>query len=288
MAYNQEGSNVTTLTVDYLVLKNGLNISVTNYSGLDYYFVVNGTCRGNKWSWNSSCFFYFPTGDFQFNNYVSWGTSTTVAKLIRRNGIFLKDNNLPFTSADPCWTKTYQTPYGGTYPTITQTKLCCNRFKSFPATTTVPQTTTSIPLNKCLKYLSRTTVSDNTTYLEVDYIFNATGLIVTIVNYFANIDSSVQLEAYSTDLFSQTCRATTDNPTKQCIFQLSDTHKYELQIRTSFFPDGFNMLQVVENKGQFITPSLNNSSPCVTESNPYNYGTSQLYSSTKFCCIQFG
>uniref|UniRef100_A0A914ZEM9 Uncharacterized protein n=1 Tax=Panagrolaimus superbus TaxID=310955 RepID=A0A914ZEM9_9BILA len=291
MISSQSGEMIANLNATFHVIMEALNISVIGFKssrGGNYKFMAmigDTSCNGNSDDVFSNCSFSFPTNDFRFDmSFIFDHYSTIATKLIRRNKIFFKDGNVPFTPADPCWKNTSPIPFGK--GTVSKTKFCCTKFKG-TVTATVTNPTTSSPENKCLKYSSNTNVTDNSASLIVNYKFNNTGLIIEIVDYKDSAASTVQLEAYSKDLFSQTCSASTKNPQNTCIFKMSDSHKYELQMRTSILPDGFNMLAVIEQNKQFVTPFLTSSMHCYHETNPYNYVNSKLNATTQFCCETF-
>jgi hypothetical protein len=62
----------------------------------------------------------FPLGDFQLDLVVSYNFldssdyegAIKVGELIRRNGMYYKNSNVPYTSIDPCWTYNGSVPYG--------------------------------------------------------------------------------------------------------------------------------------------------------------------------------
>uniref|UniRef100_A0AC34F200 Uncharacterized protein n=1 Tax=Panagrolaimus sp. ES5 TaxID=591445 RepID=A0AC34F200_9BILA len=207
---SQSGEMIASLNATFYVIMEALNISVTGFKsfrGGDYKFMTmigDTECNGNTDDFLSNCSYSYPTNDFRFDmSFIFDHYSTIATKLIRRNKLFFKDGNVPFTQADPCWNNTSTIPFGK--GTISETKFCCTQFKS-SVTTPTTNPTTSNPGSKCLKYSSNTTVSNNSAFLTVNYKFNGTGLIIDIIDYKNSANSTVQLEAYSKDLFSQTCR----------------------------------------------------------------------------------
>uniref|UniRef100_A0AC34FT64 Uncharacterized protein n=1 Tax=Panagrolaimus sp. ES5 TaxID=591445 RepID=A0AC34FT64_9BILA len=229
---------------------------------------------------------YLKFIDLSFSNPPNTADVVIAAKIMYRNGIFLKDDYTPFTIENPCWTKSAPMPYFTETRTV-NVSLCCVEFGETSETITTLHPTSSTT-KFCQKYHSETQLSDNSIFLEVEYILNTTKMAVSIVNYFSDNNVITQLESYSFDTFSQVCRVTSSAPTNLCFFDISNNHSYELQLRASIFPDGFNMTTLIENNGQIITPFLTSTSPCHTEKHTYNgYGTSQTSASTTFCCVYF-
>lgn len=141
----------------------------------------------------------YPGMDFQLNieywihNYT---LSTIAGKLLFRNRIFLKEDFTPFTYQNPCWNQ--MSPIYNGSGIIGNNTFCCKKFTN--------KVTPTPDSGKCGIYRSTTKVLDNSAYLEVEYKLNSTILIVNIVNYFASSDSTVQLEAYNSVTFAQSCR----------------------------------------------------------------------------------
>uniref|UniRef100_A0A914QRT1 VWFA domain-containing protein n=1 Tax=Panagrolaimus davidi TaxID=227884 RepID=A0A914QRT1_9BILA len=91
----------------------------------------------------------FPLGDFQLDLLLSYGYGNTddegafkVAELIRRDGMYYKNNNVPYTSIDPCWIYNGSLPYYtfvNTYTTY-ETSFCCIKFGLNDIPSTVPTT----------------------------------------------------------------------------------------------------------------------------------------------------
>lgn len=172
-------------------------------------------CVGNSGSPQSFCAFYFPddTEDIKFNFLIDfewadqnddiYGFYATAGILARRNGIFLKDDNSLFTSKNPCWKKSAEIAYGN--GANFESSFCCTSFKSASHPTVSPSPTPTSS-SACLTYYSTTTVTNNSTNLKVSYMFNTTGLMVNIANYSAETNSSVQIEVYSHNSFSQPCK----------------------------------------------------------------------------------
>uniref|UniRef100_A0A914QQC1 Uncharacterized protein n=1 Tax=Panagrolaimus davidi TaxID=227884 RepID=A0A914QQC1_9BILA len=131
----------------------------------------------------------------------------------------------------------------------------------------ITASTPALPENYCLKYTSYTLLSNDGASLNCQYFLDKNSLNISL-HFMAEFPSTLFFEAYSTDTFSSVCNTTTENPQKNCTFNLSETHKYELQLRTSLMPEGFNMLTIVEKNGQFITPYLTGDEPCHIETNP--------------------
>jgi hypothetical protein len=250
-------------------------------------------CEGNTSAPNSTCelYWYYKKRDIQFEFYLhvfanSWANQyhVQVGEIIWKNEIFLKNLNKPYTKADPCWKKSANIPFkNATY----ESSFCCIKFAAEESTTTAVQPTTELNSNNCLKYTSKTSVSNDSTYLEVEYQMTETVLTVNIQKYLGPKNSTVQLEAYSPVVFGQTCRASESNPSNSCFFILPINFDYELQMRTSKFPEGFDMVTIAGNNGALFKPLLTTSSPCYAETNPYNYGGSNKTAQTEFCCTYF-
>uniref|UniRef100_A0A914P5F6 Uncharacterized protein n=1 Tax=Panagrolaimus davidi TaxID=227884 RepID=A0A914P5F6_9BILA len=207
---SEDGNFMASLNATFYVFMEGLNISVTNFKSFrddNYKFMCmlsDTSCTGDNSNPFSNCSFTFPTNDFRFDmSFIFEHYSTLATKLIRRNKIFFKEGNIPFTQADPCWNQTSPIPFGK--GTKSETKFCCTKFKT-AVTSTASSSTTVIPGSKCSKYSSKTNVTDGSSSFIANYRFNDTGLIVEIIDYKSYTTSTVQLEAYSKDLFSQTCR----------------------------------------------------------------------------------
>jgi hypothetical protein len=196
---------------------------------------------------------------------------TISGRIIERNEILLKDLKTRYTPEDPCY-ESMPPDYGGSKA---QNKFCCTKFQ-------IPS-----PEKICSEYNSITKLVTSGyykgTYFNVKYQFNDTTLTLTIQNYESKINSTLQIEAYSTDLFSQTCQVTTTAPQKICNFKTSATNKYDLKFRTSYIRDGMNMISISLSSNQIIYPSLTPTAPCKAV---YDFTSNKAYDSlTEFCCI---
>jgi hypothetical protein len=301
-----------------------LKINVTNFTSFtpNYYQLdYNGdsiwvsSCHGSNSNPQSSCRPpIWQHDEFQINidfflakdGFYDETYGMNIAKFIYRNGIYLKDDYSVFTVSSPCWNVSSPIPYSD--GKMGNNSFCCIHFMD-KTTTTRPTTTTSLrsstttlqmlttttsssptsplPPGSCILYNSTTQVSDNSAFLEVNYKMEERDIIVKIINYFASKDSVVSLEAYNTITFSQSCRASTTNPGNTCYFALSADQNYEFKMRTSTMPDGFDMLQIMEENRQIIVPKLHPQTPCYSETNPYDGGNSKLQATTIFCCSAF-
>uniref|UniRef100_A0AC34F4S4 VWFA domain-containing protein n=1 Tax=Panagrolaimus sp. ES5 TaxID=591445 RepID=A0AC34F4S4_9BILA len=107
----------------------------TYYSNNVYSRVYNGTfCSGDNDSPYSNCTFIFPSNyDFQSDMIIDMGyyDYIIIGQLIRRNGMYFKNDNISFTPMDPCWNTVTPVPYGYQVEksSVVQASLCCTRFK---------------------------------------------------------------------------------------------------------------------------------------------------------------
>uniref|UniRef100_A0A914PPZ9 Uncharacterized protein n=1 Tax=Panagrolaimus davidi TaxID=227884 RepID=A0A914PPZ9_9BILA len=187
--------------------------------------------------------------------------------------MLLKDLNTPYTPEAPC--KQVNPPFYGSG--LSKSNFCCKKFRAFDNA------------QSCAEYRSFTKVyyaAYKGIYFDVRYKFNGTAMIVSILSYGNPVVSTMQIESYSTDTFSQTCQVSTTSPQNTCIFKLSATNQYQLLFRTSENRDGINMTSLYASGTQIFDPYLSPSKPCkawyqFSNSNS-NYGDRAV---TEFCCI---
>jgi hypothetical protein len=93
-------------------------------------------CSGSTSKSCSTLFEITPSKNFQIDNYFKLKDSTgesysleLVSKIIRRNGIFLKNESHPFTPEDSCLIEMTPTLWDGSK---TQNKFCCTKFSTSP------------------------------------------------------------------------------------------------------------------------------------------------------------
>uniref|UniRef100_A0A914Z7Q6 Uncharacterized protein n=1 Tax=Panagrolaimus superbus TaxID=310955 RepID=A0A914Z7Q6_9BILA len=222
---SDENGIFATMDVLFEVALGGLNTKAVNFTSVtsDNYilgsFYAGQMCEGNKTYVDYSdprCHFKFLSKNTQLNiGFILQYNETIIAKLIRQNGIFFKEDYTTFTPSNPCWTEFSAIPFG--IGKTANNSFCCTKFKGQIFTTpsseitsktaTFATTTISqIPSGSCALYNSTTKVLDNSAYLEVEYKLNTTTLTVNIIGYFASSDSVVQLEAYNDLTFTQSCR----------------------------------------------------------------------------------
>uniref|UniRef100_A0AC34G5F8 Uncharacterized protein n=1 Tax=Panagrolaimus sp. ES5 TaxID=591445 RepID=A0AC34G5F8_9BILA len=249
---------------------------------------TNG-CNGNAAAPNCELFYPIedPTLDYQVDMilYFGQGQDTTIGttiagKITKRGNVILHDQNQPFTKANPCWHGIFLASQNKNQAVNT---LCCTKFEKPPSG------------NTCAEYQSITQVyqqggkqqiqqdSSVKPYLQMKYQFNNTAFFVSILNFTNGVSSNVQFESYSTDTFSQICKATIDSPTNSCTFKLSNTNQYDFKFRTSDMRDGFDIISVNEAQSQILNPTLIPANPCVSK---YNYDASQSFVAvSQLCCI---
>lgn len=115
-------------------------------------FLEQNSCYGGNPALNATCFTVFQNkfgdlqGEFIFDFY-QYKTpprynGVIVGELIKRNGIFLKNNNQPYTSKDPCWTHSSGIPFTSAFYNST---FCCTKFSKVSASFTTVATTPTAP-----------------------------------------------------------------------------------------------------------------------------------------------
>uniref|UniRef100_A0A914YWR9 Uncharacterized protein n=1 Tax=Panagrolaimus superbus TaxID=310955 RepID=A0A914YWR9_9BILA len=291
------GNVLSSITANYHITPLGVRMNVVNaVLPADGTYDLNPNddtngCNGNAASQNCAVFYPIedPTLDYQVDMilYFGQGEDTTIGttiagKITKRGQVILHDQNQPYTKANPCWHGNYLASQNKNQALNT---LCCTKFEKPPSGTT------------CAEYQSITQVyqqgrnyqqqqhddSSAKPYLQMKYQFNNTAFFVSILNFTNGISSNVQFESYSTDTFSQICKATTNSPTNSCTFKLSKTNQYDFKFRTSDMRDGFDIISVNEAQSQILNPSLIPANPCITK---YNYDASQSFVATsQLCCI---
>uniref|UniRef100_A0A914Q0D1 Uncharacterized protein n=1 Tax=Panagrolaimus davidi TaxID=227884 RepID=A0A914Q0D1_9BILA len=130
-----------------------------------------------------------------------------IAQIIRRNGNLYHSDNIPYTPSNPCFKKTTYDPFNAGL--TAKGSSCCKKFgEAIYAPTTPPPITPTKPNDFCVKYYSKTNLSDNSAALNVEYQIagqNPKHRINVWFEYFAKEFSELQFEAYSTDTFSYSC-----------------------------------------------------------------------------------
>ena len=140
-----------------MVSNTTVRATVSEYSGptgddVDYYFQPNSDiyisgCYGNIPGCTVEAEMVLPDHDHSFNFVLDvwdipyWDYNSINGQLIYRNGIWVKDQNIPYTPDDPCWTRTADSNNG----TTATTNFCCKKW--------VP-----IQNNVCAEYGTKTTV----------------------------------------------------------------------------------------------------------------------------------
>ncbi|KAE9554202.1 hypothetical protein FO519_002566 [Halicephalobus sp. NKZ332] len=112
-------------------------------------------------SMNSNCSqIIIPENDFGFDfsllvtDAESFRLRTTAGELMKRNGVFMMDDNEFFTKEKPCWKSTFKT----TNDTVSTSSFCCKKFS--PSST----------MDKCLQYESRTSFRDIYENSEIGFL----------------------------------------------------------------------------------------------------------------------
>uniref|UniRef100_A0A914YE58 Uncharacterized protein n=1 Tax=Panagrolaimus superbus TaxID=310955 RepID=A0A914YE58_9BILA len=136
-------NTTVSLNAEYLVTLTGFNVTVTNFTssipGSSYIYGPNihywQGAGGNTTNPAQSFPLQFGGQNYQIEwtldanlpGYYGYGKVIT-GELIRRNGIFYKDDSIPYTVSDPCFKLTYAIPY---YNNVTvETEFCCTLFAS--------------------------------------------------------------------------------------------------------------------------------------------------------------
>jgi hypothetical protein len=279
-----DGTILSTLSTHYALTSIGIEYSITpkiypNGSHFSLYpnqfqnalFLINSPITYYDYDSQIPIDLYLTMGIDFTNSSLAYLGETIAGRIIQRNEKLLKDQKTPYTPEDPCWESTAPVFSGSQ----AKNKFCCSKFH-------LPDSSQT-----CSEYQSLTKIITSGfykgTYFNVKYQFNDTVLIVTILNYFSPVNSTLQVEAYSTDVFSQTCKVTTDLPQNTCTFIISKTNQYSLKFRTSYIRDGMDMTDITLLNNQITNPSLTPSKPCKPS---YDFTSSQTYNAlTEFCCI---
>uniref|UniRef100_A0A914QSP2 Uncharacterized protein n=1 Tax=Panagrolaimus davidi TaxID=227884 RepID=A0A914QSP2_9BILA len=131
---------VVTLNADYGVIPIGFNITITSFTS---------SLKGSAYRLGPNIHYWRGVGGNTENpvqnfglkiggpNYqIEWTLDISVpgyaykriivGELIRRNGIFYKDDSIPYTVTDPCFKRTYTIPYSNN--ATAETEFCCTLF----------------------------------------------------------------------------------------------------------------------------------------------------------------
>uniref|UniRef100_A0AC34FUC6 Uncharacterized protein n=1 Tax=Panagrolaimus sp. ES5 TaxID=591445 RepID=A0AC34FUC6_9BILA len=138
---NQARNTTVTFNADNLVTPTGFNVTITNFTsfptGFTYIYGPNIHYWQGVGGSTENPVQTFPLNFAGPNYQIEWtldlglpgnyGYAKIIAgELIRRNGIFYKDDSIPYTVADPCYKLSYVTPY---YNNATvETEFCCTLF----------------------------------------------------------------------------------------------------------------------------------------------------------------
>ena len=200
-----------------------------------------------------------PDHDHSFNFVLDvwdipyWDYNSINGQLIYRNGIWVKDQNIPYTRKDPCWIRTADSNNG----TTSTTNFCCKKW---------------VPINhSCAEYGTKTIVNSNADVINVlnaRYVLNENNtMTVEVYNYTTasnNIKQNVQLESFASTGHAQYCVANSTSG-KTCLFKEYKNDNYTLIMRTSDYPDGWNMVTLNLVGQQITSPSINTQNPCYSE-----------------------
>uniref|UniRef100_A0AC34GDJ0 Uncharacterized protein n=1 Tax=Panagrolaimus sp. ES5 TaxID=591445 RepID=A0AC34GDJ0_9BILA len=239
---------LTSIGIEYSlipnILPNGSHFSLYPNQYQNAFFLINTPITYFDYDSEIPINLYLTMGVDFTNSSLAYFGETIAGRLIQRNEILLKDQKTPYTPDDPCWESTAPIFSGSQ----AQNKFCCTKFQ-------IPDSSQT-----CTEYQSLTKVINSGfykgTYFNVKYQFKNTALTVTISNYYSPINSTLQVEAYSTDLFSQTCQVTTASPQNTCTFKISATNQYSLKFRTSYIRDGMEMVDISLLNNQITNPEL--------------------------------
>uniref|UniRef100_A0A914QDF2 Uncharacterized protein n=1 Tax=Panagrolaimus davidi TaxID=227884 RepID=A0A914QDF2_9BILA len=213
--------------------------------------------------------------DYTYDDTLIYYGITISGRIVRRNGIFYKDEMNPYTPENPCW-NSIAPIYSGSKAT---NNFCCTKFQPFDSGTS------------CEEYQSITKVYTKDynyykgIYFNVKYQFNETSLILSILSFGNLKNSTLQIESYSTDTFSQTCQASTTSPQNTCVFRLSTTNQYELQYRTSLNTNPISMTTIFVSGNQISDPNLSPSKPCQASFSDAIHYYQKDTATTELCCI---
>uniref|UniRef100_A0A914YD97 VWFA domain-containing protein n=1 Tax=Panagrolaimus superbus TaxID=310955 RepID=A0A914YD97_9BILA len=155
-------------TVQYILLEDKINVTldVRSSSPPDFKkLIINGEHDSYGWcdddgSSFSSCKLELNVPEFDNFQYefifacTGW-EDITVGELIKRNGVFVRDINIPFTSANPCWTKKGEIHIFDT--NLYNASFCCKTFDNDIPITTPTATSSSIFSTKLMTLTTGTT-----------------------------------------------------------------------------------------------------------------------------------
>uniref|UniRef100_A0A914P2V9 Uncharacterized protein n=1 Tax=Panagrolaimus davidi TaxID=227884 RepID=A0A914P2V9_9BILA len=231
----------------------------------DYYSQESRTCstkivlggKNETEDFQANLQFRILSKDFTFPPYGP----INGAKLIQRNGIRLKNQNHLYTSADPCWNRTTPISNGLT----ARNSLCCMSMDSYNP--------------GCLYYKSTTSSSYNDKkvvfYVIYDFSETAYSLLVNIDQ--APQDSTITVLSYSQDISTQTCQASTKQPTVKCLLKLSKLNTYDIRYITNFNTNEDGIVTIIVGANSQVTsPNVSKKNRCIDFGIPGN--------STEFCC----
>ncbi|KAE9549471.1 hypothetical protein FO519_007311 [Halicephalobus sp. NKZ332] len=274
---------IANFSAHYALLKNEIVVTVTDYTGPptgSFYFSPNEDltyCAGNV----SGCYLRqnLSNSDFQFEFLLDvWDPypqtfhyDAVTGKLIRRNGVYMKEENKIFSPEHPCWSRVEP----GNNDSIATSKFCCSRFQN-DITATCPQ------------YESRSrALQDNVevTFLDITYTLEKNNLNVLVKNFSSSEDIIGQFEMFDSRGLSQLCSVNNSTVVSSCTFNYTNNEAYEFEFRTSGFPNGFSMTVVAINNLEFESPDLSPDKPCETFIQPYNGLDISKSSKTELCCI---
>lgn len=257
---------ISNFSAHYMIQDGSIQIQVTNYSGPStgsYYFSPNEDltyCSANT----SGCVLSQETANEDYE-YIfmldvwdpypqTYHYDAVAGKLIKRNGIFMKEENKPYTPDDKCWNRIEP----GNNNSIATSSFCCSRFKK-----------DQNPTLSCPEYQSRSVVYRNssmTSELYITYTINSDNIHIKMTNYTSSMKSNAQFELFGNNGYSETCITQLYQP-KTCLFKYSSDTKYEFEFRTSIYNEGFNMTSITINNLQFQYPPLSPDNLCQTFDN---------------------
>uniref|UniRef100_A0AC34GBY3 Uncharacterized protein n=1 Tax=Panagrolaimus sp. ES5 TaxID=591445 RepID=A0AC34GBY3_9BILA len=155
---NDTGLTAFKFNANHVINLNSFDTKVSEFTcitsihtyGYNYYsntFNMDGLCSGDNYSPNSNCTFILPSNyDFQRDMIIDVGNygALIIGQLIRRNGMYFKNVNIPYTPTDPCWNivTPVQSGFQVEKSSIVHASLCCTRFK-YGSTTIYPSVSPS-------------------------------------------------------------------------------------------------------------------------------------------------
>lgn len=260
---------IANFSANYALLESEMIITVTDYTGPptgSFYFSPNEDliyCAGNV----SGCDLRqsLPTSDFQFDFLLDvWDPypqtfhyDAVTGKLIRRNGVYMKEENTLYTPENPCWSRVE----GGNNDSTATSNFCCSRFQN-DLTAVCPQYET-----KSFGYQGQ----DLITFFNIRYTVLKDSLNVLIQNFTSTADNNGQFEMYDSRGSAQLCSTSTSTVSANCSLSYKNNEAYEFEFRTSGFPDGFNMTLISINNLQFESPNLSPNQLCQTFNQPCKF-----------------